>query len=349
MDRDKYRSFLLKSIPNAKVASGGDEVICRCPYCGDSLKHRTSGHFYISIPKEDEPSQFDCKLCPASGWVSNKKLNDWGIYDIEMGVSITQYNNRIMKLPKNHRYNTSETVYNIKRSITTVNEFTEKKLRYINNRLGLDLSYQDMIDNKILLNLGDLLQENNITTLTRAAGVVQQLNDFFIGFISADNSYVNLRSLVKTGQGLLIPTIDKRYINYNIFGKVDTTRRFYVNPVNIDITSPEPINIHLGEGAFDVLSIKYNLRKDFNHSIYCSINGSGYFNLIKYFIKDLKLTYVVFHIYPDADISDDKMMYIAQVLQPFDIPIYIHRNVKPGEKDFGVPINRISEHVQRIL
>lgn len=347
-NRDEYGQTLINNLSNATFASGGDEIVCGCMYCEMGPKGH---HFYISIPKNDEVSQFHCKLCGAGGYVTHRRLTEWGIYDINIGVAITKYNNRVLKLSKNHKYVTSETTYNMKPEPIIEDDFTKKKIAYINNRLGLNLTNQELINNKIILNLRNLLDYNNIHEYTRAPGVIQQLNDYFVGFLSADNAYVNLRTLVKNANidKVLIHTIAKRYVNYNIFGKMDNTRKFYISPVNIDITKPNPVEIHIAEGGFDILSIKYNLRKEFTNSIYASINGSGYINLCKYCIKDLGLINCIFHIYPDKDISDEKMFYLADILAPFSIPIYIHRNIMPGEKDFGVPLDRINEYIQKII
>ena len=39
------------------------------------------------------------------------------------------------------------------------------------------------------------------------------------------------------------------------------------------------------------------------------------------------------------------MEKIAYYMKPFNCPIYIHRNIMPGQKDFGVSLNEIKESV----
>ena len=39
------------------------------------------------------------------------------------------------------------------------------------------------------------------------------------------------------------------------------------------------------------------------------------------------------------------MEKIVNVVKPFCCPIYIHRNLYPGEKDFGVSMDKIREAV----
>ena len=86
-DRDKYRELLLSSIPSARKASDGNEVVCRCFYCPDS-KDLSHGHFYISIPSNDNPSMFYCQKCQTCGFVTHETLMEWGIYDVDISASL---------------------------------------------------------------------------------------------------------------------------------------------------------------------------------------------------------------------------------------------------------------------
>lgn len=341
-DKEYYKNVLLAKIPSAKPASNGTEVNCRCFYCPDS-KDLSHGHFYISIPDNEEPSLFYCQKCQSCGVVSHNTLMEWGIFDVELSTSLSKYNKKVMKLSKNNKYISDETIYNIKNTYININEWTDRKLSYINNRLGLNFAYDDIIKNKIALNLRDLLYQNNIIKYTRYEDIINQLDKYFLGFISYDNGFVNMRNLSSKNVSLH-KSINKRYVNYNIFGKYNNTKRFYIIPTKIDINSPQPIKIHLAEGVMDALSIKYNLRREDN-AIYASINGSGYIGMCKFFIMSLKLINAEIHIYPDADIQDRKIYYIMDQLKPFRFPIYIHRNIMDGEKDFGVRIDRIKEYI----
>ena len=343
MDPIEYRNFLLSKIPKSKSVSGGREVNCRCMYCSDS-NNSNKGHFYISIPRdESEPSMFDCKKCPAHGMVTNSKLIEWGIYDAEMGIKLNLHNKKLGK--SSNKLYTNNEIYNIRYSNITDDKLTKYKLSYINNRLGINLSYDDCIKEKIILNMLDLIKQNNLTP-TRHKYIMECLDTSFIGFLSYDNSYINMRNL----QINEVPSsIDKRYINYNIFNNIDNTRNFYVIPNKINLFNTNPIELHVAEGPFDILSIYHNVRKTMDNCIYAAAIGSGYKGLIRYFINNLRLINIIIHIYPDADIQQYKMEDIADLLYPFKIPIYIHRNTMKGEKDFGVPISKIKESVERIL
>ena len=55
-------------------------------------------------------------------------------------------------------------------------------------------------------------------------------------------------------------------------------------------------------------------------------------------------------LYPDNDAqgNNTKMERLINDIPDRNIPIYIHRNIYPGEKDFGVPISRIKEVIERV-
>lgn len=335
MNSSDYRNFLLSNIPRSKKASGGKEVQCRCRYCSDSHNLNNIGHFYISIPGSNEDlSFFNCYKCHSSGIVTNRILLEWGIYDPQIGIELTIHNKVVMCNPKNKIYD-DNIIYNIKYSHVTNDDLTKYKLEYINNRLGTNFDYDYCIKNKIVLNLNDLLQENRLQG-TRNISIMEQLDSSFIGFLSVNNAFVNMRKL--TDKPLPTP-INKKYINYSLFNKYDNTHRFYVIPTHYDLT--KPIKLHLSEGPFDSLGIYHNLVKEIDNNIYSNIGGSGYKGIIKYFINTLRLPNLEINYYPDADINQEILLDISDTLEPFHFPFSIHRN--EINKDFGVRKDQIKE------
>jgi hypothetical protein len=346
MDIKKYKEFLLSAIPTAKLASGGTFINCRCFNCPDSSNPK-SKHFYIAIPQaEDEPSWYYCHKCHCSGLVTHKTLIEWGIYDENIAINLTDHNKKCSTKSKNSKYY-DRSVYNLFNSKTIDNNISRIKLNYINNRLGYNFTYEELRKLKIVLNLNDILRQNNITKLTRDINIVNQLDINFLGFISIDNAFLNMRKLCDDGK--VYQSIDKRYINYKIFDKFDTSERFYTIPTEIDLNIPERLKIHIAEGPFDILSIYKNLRHE-ERGIYTSVAGSNYSGLALHFLQMFKLPYVEFHFYPDNDKygSNDAMNRVANILRPIQAPIYIHRNLYPGEKDFGVSLSNIKESIYMI-
>lgn len=347
MDSRRYLEFLLSYIPTASRASGGSVINCRCFLCPDS-KNPKSKHFYISIPKhKDEPSLYYCHKCHSSGIMTYKKLIEWGIYNEEIALELISHNKHCSTRINNNKYY-NRTIYRLLNNLTSEDEITKYKLNYINNRIGYNFNYEELRKLKIVLNLYDLLKSNHIQNFTRDKNIIDQLDGNFLGFISIDNAFLNMRRLCD--ENMVYKNIDKRYINYKIFDKFDTSERFYTIPTEIDVNDINRIKIHVAEGPFDILSIYKNLRKE-EKGIYTSIAGSNYVGIAMYFLETFKLPYVEFHYYPDNDKygSNNKMNYLANILKPTNSHLYIHRNTLEGEKDFGVSLNKIKESIFRIL
>ena len=345
MNRDKYRNFLLQRMQYATQGSGGDEVICKCMYCPDNGDHY---HMNISIPRtEKELSFFNCWKCHTSGVVTYKKLLEWGVYDADIATELsvhnqTAFNSSPIGLSELSNFNRHLIVRN------TPCPQNDIKLKYINDRLGINLEYEAADCMNIVLNVGELLFNNHIQNTTRDPRAFQSLCDNFVGFLSADNCYVNLRRIVS--EGMLHKSVDKKYINYNIFGKKDNTMKFYSIPSYINTDSM--IEVHIAEGPFDILSVRTNLiGSELNpnpNKCYFAVAGNEYLTLLRYLMTNMKLLYLEFHFYLDNDEAGSyTWKTIMEFLKPlYLIPIYIHKNAIG--KDMGVPMNQIEEVVERI-
>lgn len=335
----------LLQLPYSKQAGGGKFVIVRCPICGDSQIHYDSSHMYIYLGNEEEITWCYCHLCHIYMVVdSNFLMNELGIFDIDLGIKLNNFNKKAMALSINNKFN-DKSIYYLNNYIEDC-ELSRLKLNYINNRIGSSFNYDDLKKLKITLNLYDLFKVNTIKELTRDERIVEALNRNFIGFISKDNAFLTMR---KVSKAQLHDSINKRYVNYSIYGKFNNNERFYVIPTNIDLNNYNRIRINIAEGAFDILSIYHNLNQNRPHTINSAICGSGYLNMIKYFLLTMKLYNSEFHIYKDND-QDDKLMYlIANLLSPYNIPLYIHNNISPNEKDYGVTIDRIKDNIIRLI
>jgi hypothetical protein len=139
--------------------------------------------------------------------------------------------------------------------------------------------------------------------------------------------------------------VRKRYINYKLVNKDDQSRDFYVIPTKIDIT--HHIKIHISEGAFDILSIYVNLNR-FNNidNIYIASGGKSYRHALEFILCELGIVDYEVHVYVDKDVSDREFYRIfAKSCIALPVDIYIHKNMKDGEKDYGVSIDRIIDSI----
>lgn len=341
MDWKRFQQLFL-SLPNGKPASGGQFVNCRCQECFDSMDP-TSAHMYVYIPwSNDQAPWYYCHKCHSHGTVDHNKLIEWNIYDKSIAIDLVQYLNWIEdRNGKYHKIQSNR--YTVNNTIVKNDQKTEQKREYISQRMGINLSIQDLLSLKIVLNLWDFLKENNIQNYTRDINIINDLDREFLGFLSVDNSYFNMRRTVEEGH--VYKSIDKRYVNYNIFGKKNTNR-FYTIPTTVNLDTTERIKLHIAEGPMDILSIYLNLRQKEN-GIYTSVAGANYLPVILYFLSDLQVPYIELHVYPDnaKEGSLYRMKKLLYDIPDPTIPFYIHRNMYPAEKDFGVPLNHIQESI----
>lgn len=338
---NRIRSFY----PNLKVASGGSEVVCRCPYCGDS-KDPKHAHLYIKVPQsEEELSFYDCKKCPAFGVVGIDFLRKLGCEDTSLLVEITKHNSEVMNLPKYKSIKQID-IYPLNIGYIREEPLNIAKLAYINERIGSNFTISDLSSLKIFLNLYDIININNLE-LTRHQMTCNDLDKWFIGFISYDNSFAGLRKVTNRE---LYKSINKRYINYTLVNKTDDAKNFYVIPTMIDILNPVPVKIHLAEGQFDILSIFYNLNNcNREQNIYIACGGKSYSQALEFILLETGIINYDVHYYPDKDVTDEYFFNDVQSkVQLLPANINIHRNIYPGEKDYGVPMNKIIDSVKVI-
>ena len=338
---DMIRSFY----PEAKTASGGTEILIRCTLCGDS-KNQHHAHMYISVPQNfNDIPLYHCKKCNSSGIVDDIFLRKLGCDDSRVLVDLLKHINDIKKSPKYARMYQMD-IYPLKNQFVSDQYWNQSKIEYINNRIGSKFTLQDLLNLKIFLNLGDILYQNNLQG-TRHENILMGLHEHFVGFISYDNSYCILR---KYDDVELYQSINKRYINYNIINKNDSNKDFYVIPTSVDIQSVVPIKIHIAEGVFDILSVYYNL----NHcnsiqNIYISASGKSYAQALSFILRETRAVNYEIHIYPDNDVDNYSLKgLILKSITLLPADIYIHRNRFNGEKDFGVPLNRIIDSFEVI-
>ena len=69
-----------------------------------------------------------------------------------------------------------------------------------------------------------------------------------------------------------------------------------------------------------------------------------------YFLIKLQLPYIELHFHVDNDEfgSIKRIESIINNIPDKTIPVYIHKNMYPGEKDFGVPLTRIQESIYKL-
>ena len=334
---------MIKSVyPAAKIAAGGSELVVRCMLCGDS-KNLRHAHMYLKVPMSNsEISLYHCKKCNSQGIVDDEFLRKLGCYDPNVLVAVAKHNAEVFKLPQ-YKQMKAVDIYPLRYPQIEDNKFNRLKLKYINERIGSNFNYNDLIRLKIFVNLLDVIGLNRLE-LTRVEDICRQLTTHFIGFISYDNSFAIMRRVFNNN---LIKNINLRYVNYNIIPKQDDSKRFYIIPTTIDILNPTPVNIHIAEGVFDILSIYYNLNNCNNsQNIYIVSGGKSYYQALEFILKETGLINYIIHLYPDNDVNNYELNRLIKFrINKLPTTIIVHRNVYKGEKDYGVPKSHIKDSV----
>lgn len=319
---------------NGKLASGGKEVTKRCHICGDS-RDPTDRHMYIGM--KDGLIVYNCFKC-GGGLVNAKFLNDIGCYDTNLIKAINEQNKLSSKI------NTIERRYNQKQNYKNnniINNNAFDKISYINNRLGTNYTINNITSFGIVLSILNFLNTNHINMITRSDIVMNDIDRYFIGFLSIDRNYLIMRRIVE--EGIVNKACDKRYVVYNILN-IDTGNKYYIIPNIID--PMKHVDIHVAEGPFDILGIYSHLNYNPN-SIFICCCGRGYDSAIKYLIAEYGFINFTIHIYADNDVNDNKLRWITKQFQVFQSPILIHRNLL--SKDFGVNKEIIQERIYQLF
>ena len=347
--QEEFAEYIKANRPEAKMVSGGKEILVKCPFCGDGAHHN---HLYISLGYDNKPIMMNCFKCGEGGFLTASAMRDLGLVDYTMIEKVVKFNrsgndngNPIRKM------STFDGVFYVNNNFIRKCPQSFIKRDYVNKRLGLNLSFSEMLVNKIVLNIRDLLDTNGIH-YDPYDNFINELDKHFVGFLSEDNNFVIERNVDSQ--------LDLRYFKYNVHGKLNKAMRYYVLPCTIDYRDPRPVNVHIAEGPFDILSVKYNIVCNNNEqNIFIAMGGKAYRNVIKHVITQFGLIYGVrLHIYADLDVSDVDLLRSLQIFEPFNFPIFLHRNISKyvnefnqeiQEKDYGVPKEHIIDSVKQLI
>jgi uncharacterized C2H2 Zn-finger protein len=230
--------YLKKNIKLCYLTTDKSETYIRCPYCGDStnLNH---AHLYIN---NQPPFKYFCQKCSVTGIVDNKFLRDIDLYDPEVINYVVQSkNNYIKNLNKKYGNNFLE-IFNKNFDILP-NQYNKKeleKIKYINNRLGININEESLIEKyKIILNVEDFFNNNKLQMNQFYKKNLSKLENNYVGFLLNDNNMICFRDI--TGKQ------NERYINKKIYSEnILQSRKFYTigNEINL---SREVYNIYLAD------------------------------------------------------------------------------------------------------
>ena len=336
---------MLKSLPVCIVNGAETEYTVRCPYCGDSQKDLRHGHMGIHIDVNDSSSPifYRCLKCDARGIVTNEVLNDLQLSpSIQTTENLRNYNRKIIK--KNKLVNSNSENYAV--PLYTSSTLNDMKLKYISMRLGIDLTYQDAHDLKVVIDIFEFIKFNEINAIPGVSfNKLNFLNNNYVGWLSTNNNCITFRRISDNPNMM-------RYIKITLNPANVNGNTFYSIPNKIDLMYTDDINIHIAEGTFDIVSVFKNvMNSNLDKNYYYASCGFGFLTIIKYLIANGINTGLNIHIYSDNDKSDsDHTSYLFKNsdVNPWINHIYIHRNGFENEKDYGVPSERIIDTKRKL-
>ncbi|MGL5743849.1 MAG: hypothetical protein ACRCXX_01720, partial [Cetobacterium sp.] len=164
------------------------------------------------------------------------------------------------------------------------------------------------------------------------------------GFVSFDNGYITFRRITDNEKM-------KRYLVYNIFDKLDNTRKFYVIPCEVDMF--KPVTIRIAEGPMDILGVYYNVlnEEERTNSIFIAVNGADYRSVILYFMRlgYIDSEYIIYSDNEEGRHAKDINFYSKlkkqigefRFFKPLKIVYNVFGKTDTNKVDFGVPKNQI--------
>lgn len=309
------------------------EYQTRCPYCGDTQKNFNDGHLYIKInPNDNLPIVYNCFKCPAHGVLKYDDLELLGVEDVSFKQDMQSLNKSADKF-SSYDYQVKDLFFEYK--IPEINGI--KKIVYIEDRLGIQLSNDDIKNTKIITSLKDFLLLNDINYVTCKPNFAKLLDRDYVGFLNNNNSYILFRDITNSNK--------ISWFKYPITNESKGQRNFYSISSEIDLYTKDKITINLSEGIMDCLSIAYNIHENkLDNSLNIAICGKFYVNVIKYLIgMGFVGNNICMNIYSDNDHTDDTSIeYYRKVFKRFSFlfgELNVYYNML--SKDCGVPKNNI--------
>ena len=334
----------ISKLPFYKVSSNGISHTIKCPYCNDDSP--SHGHFCLKIDVDsDEPILYNCLKCPAGGVLTTDVLNQLGILvDSSMSANINKANRRYAK--KNKLTDMTIEDFVIPPVIDDID--TVAKLNYINSRLGTKLDESSLVKYRIVTKLSEFLTFNKID-FDSVNGLnpnrLKFIDNNYVGFLSMNRNHIIFRKITDNPYG-------RRYDKVVINSRNIDPNSFYSIPSGFDIMYTGPMDIHIAEGPFDILSIYENLHNGASkqNELFYSVCGFGYSGVIKNLIRIGINTELNLHIYADNDKTDREILGMIKKnrsIVPSIKSICIHRNKSMNQKDYGVSKDFITDNSKK--
>lgn len=317
------------------------EYRTRCPYCGDSVNSEHTGHMYIKIDLEDNsPIVWNCFRCNECGIMTDDVLSMLGIDDISIKSNLSAFNKTADRKGYMKYYNNIKTItfdYHL------VDILKGSKVSYLEDRLGVSLSDDDLVNMKVITNFRDFLIENEIKELTCDDYIARRFEDHYIGFLSYGASHILFRDITNKEK--------YRWVKYPITKESKQTRAFYSMSSTVDIFTEDILTINLSEGILDIVSAYANLGYKNPNTMNIAVCGKRFDTMLRYLLNmGFVGKNVIVNIFADNDEKFNKKNNRPTTIDTFKNVLNGSKNLY-GEtniyynminKDIGVPKDLIS-------
>ena len=202
--------------------------------------------------------------------------------------------------------------------------------KYLRDRFKMEFGEDDIKMFKVILNPIVFLQDLSIAKKRKIEPAINLKR--YIGFLAQDGNQAVFRAIDRGSE--------PRFYNMTI--EETEYRKLYVINNNVDVKAKK-FNFVLTEGIFDLIGVYqhfYRNSEQLSNTIFIAGLGKSFQEPINRLIQS---GFLNFDIYLFADSSDDIKLefYIDLLSNPYVDHIYVAKNTKDGEKDFGVSLDKI--------
>lgn len=329
MNNQEFKIKLLDALMARNVwfqRPSQSEFRTRCPWCGDTQKRLDDGHLYLRIDTEDNyPVVYNCFKCTTSGQLKKADLEMLDIDDETLYGEIDSFNKNTDKVKA------SNTVLkDLYFDYTVPESFDPNKIRYLEYRLGIHFTEEDLMRMKVVTSLYSFVHHNKLKEFTCKESMARYVDQNYIGFLSSNNAYILFRDITEKA--------NIRWYKYPITEESKGQKLYYTVQTEMDLFHTEDIHINLSEGVMDCLSIWKNFNAD-TYALNIAVCGKYYENMMRrVMMMGFIGSNICYHIYVDRDYSVGTSMDFLKkklsVYLPFVKSIDLIYNMK--EKDCGV-------------
>ncbi len=302
MDNKKFKERFLEELYNhnfVKPTYSGIEYRTRCPYCGDS-DDPTHVHFYLKVNlKNNSGIVGHCFKCDSGGPLDKEMIELLGIDSKDLLDGIEDFNKKADKADRKKLF--AEDIQLFFDYKLPDSKFDNEKLKYIENRLGINFTYDDLNNMKAVSSLYEFLDINKIKLNKFDKVLLNTLDKYYVGFLSSGNSYMLLRNITDhtfkyAGHEL------SNWVKIPLNDESTLCKCFYSISTDVDILTNDTITVNISEGVFDIVSVFYNLGYSDSNTMNIAVTGKYYDQILLYLLSlGIVGSNVIVNIFADND------------------------------------------------